>query len=74
MAKDDLSGADIKVWALTDFFSASGFALTRGNVYQTETFASRNIEARGEAKLTVPLGGIMRDCACTQDYKLSLPE
>lgn len=56
------------------FFSASGFALTKENVYQTDTFASRNIEALGEAKLTVPLGGIMRDYVCTQDYKLSLPE
>ena len=74
MAKDDLSGADIKVWALTGIFSASGFALTKENVYRTETFASRSIEALGETILTVPLGGIMRDCACTQDYTLSLPE
>jgi len=28
----------------------------------------------GEKKLTVPLGCIMKDCACTQDYKLSLPK
>lgn len=74
MAKDDLSGADIKVWALTGIFSASGFALTKENIYQTKTFTLRNIEALGETKLTVPLGGIMKDCACTQDYKLSLPK
>ena len=30
MAKDDLSGADIKVWVLTVFFSASVGLLNKG--------------------------------------------